>query len=492
MALSGIFFLPLYLKYMGGEAYGLVGFFTMLQALFTLLDVGLTPTMARETARFRGGAVSAQDYRLFFRALESIFLLIAVGGGVLLWSAADLIADRWLNRLDLSLEVVGASIELMAGAIACRWLSGFYRGSISGSERIVWLSGYNAFVATLRFVGVIAVLSKISSSPIAFFSYQLVIGLLELAGLGFYAYRLLPPVPAGLKLPLLSLSPLRGSIKFSLTVAFTSTVWILMTQLDKLVLSKVLGLSEYGQFTLGVLLASAVTVVTGPVSSALMPRMARLEAKGDHEGVIDIYRKCTQLVAVIAGAVAITLAVFAEELLWLWTHDRAIAVSAAPIMRLYALGNAVLAVAAFPYYLQYARGDLRLHLYGNALLLLFLVPSIVWAAANFGGVGAGYAWLATNVMYLLFWVPVVHRRLQPGLHMKWIFIDIGLVCLFITLSGYCISLLHISLDQNRGWIVAYILAAGIAVLMVGVASSMYFWRTVKEVLRAGGLRRKGV
>ena len=51
----GIVMVPLYLKYMGAEAYGLVGFFAMLQAWFQLLDMGLTPTMSRETARYRGG-----------------------------------------------------------------------------------------------------------------------------------------------------------------------------------------------------------------------------------------------------------------------------------------------------------------------------------------------------------------------------------------------------------------------------------------------------
>ena len=35
-----ILILPLYVKYMGAEAYGLVGFFAMLQALFGLLDFG--------------------------------------------------------------------------------------------------------------------------------------------------------------------------------------------------------------------------------------------------------------------------------------------------------------------------------------------------------------------------------------------------------------------------------------------------------------------
>ena len=75
VAIIGIIMVPLYIKYMGSEAYGLVGFFSMLQAWFMLLDMGLTPTMARETARFRGGATDALSYRRLVRALERYFWL---------------------------------------------------------------------------------------------------------------------------------------------------------------------------------------------------------------------------------------------------------------------------------------------------------------------------------------------------------------------------------------------------------------------------------
>ena len=61
--LIGITMVPMYVSYMGIEAYGLVGFFAMLQTWFLLLDVGLTPAMARETARFHGGAVDALSLR---------------------------------------------------------------------------------------------------------------------------------------------------------------------------------------------------------------------------------------------------------------------------------------------------------------------------------------------------------------------------------------------------------------------------------------------
>lgn len=57
VTLIGIVVLPLYIKYMGAEAFGLVGFFAMLQVWFNLLNVGLTPAMVHETACFRDGVM---------------------------------------------------------------------------------------------------------------------------------------------------------------------------------------------------------------------------------------------------------------------------------------------------------------------------------------------------------------------------------------------------------------------------------------------------
>ena len=47
----GLVFIPLYVRYMGIEAYGLVGLFTTLQALFSLLDLGMSAALNREFAR---------------------------------------------------------------------------------------------------------------------------------------------------------------------------------------------------------------------------------------------------------------------------------------------------------------------------------------------------------------------------------------------------------------------------------------------------------
>ena len=343
----GIVMVPLYIKYMGAEAYGLVGFFAMLQAWFNLLDMGLTPTMSRESARFQGGAINALEYRRLARALEGLFGLIALSGGVLLFALAEPLAQNWLNAQQLAPGETLSTLRLMALIVAMRWMSGFYRGVITGAERLVWLSGMNSAVATGRFVLVLPLLMYVSASPLMFFGFQLLIALFELAGLAFQAYRLLPAKPAGQRIPW-EWAPIKPVLKFSMSIAFTSSVWVLVTQTDKLVLSKILPLADYGYFTVAVLLASGIMIVSGPISGALMPRMARLQAEGQHEELIALYRKATQLVTVVAVPTALVLAFFAPQVLWAWTGDAALVSKAAPALTLYAVGYGFLAVGAFP------------------------------------------------------------------------------------------------------------------------------------------------
>lgn len=84
------------MKYMGAEAYGLVGF-AMLQGLFALLDFGLTPTISRQTAQYNAGAVAALEFRQLFRSLSIIFAFIASVGGGLLFYFNTYIAEHWLK-----------------------------------------------------------------------------------------------------------------------------------------------------------------------------------------------------------------------------------------------------------------------------------------------------------------------------------------------------------------------------------------------------------
>lgn len=410
--------LPIYIKYMGAEAYGLVGFFAMLQGLFNLLDFGLTPTISRQTAQYNAGKETALNFRRLFRALSLIFALIAVIGGGSLFLLDNYIATNWLKLENLDINDVLFCLQVMAICAALRWMSGLYRGVISGFEQIVWLSIANSVIATLRFAGVLLYMYYFGFTISSFFVFQLVIALLEFAMLAVKSHWLLPRI---LTQDLIgwSIKPVKPLLGFALTIAVTSSVWVLFTQVDKFVLSGILPLSDYGYFTLAVLVAGGILQLSAPISAPIMPRMARLEGEGQHEQMRQVYLNATQFVAVVVVTAGIVLAAVAQPILYAWTGDSVISAQAAPVLRLYSLGNTLLALAAFPYYLQYAKGNLKYHFIGSILNVIILVPAIIWAATHYGAIGAGWVWFLSQLIYLLFWVSYVHFKIEPNINLEW-------------------------------------------------------------------------
>lgn len=459
LTVIGIVMVPTYVKYMGVEAYGLVGFFALTQSWFQLLDLGLTPTLFRETARFQGGATDALGLCRLLRALEGIFFTVALLGGLLMALGAGHIARGWLKVQQLPLAEVEQAIVLMAVILAFRWISGLYRGVINGFEHLVWLNSFNILIATARFVVVLLVLRWIGNSPVYFFGFEVLVAAVEFAVLMIQTYRLLPAIGPKWLVPW-DWRPVQASLGFSLSIAFTGSVWVLVTQTDKLVLSKLLPLSIYAYFSLAVLVASSILMVIGPLTGALLPRLTRLAAEGDEVGLVTLYRQATQAVAAVAVPTALVLTLFPEQVLWAWTGRVDIAHQAAPVLRLYAMGNGFMALAAFPYYLQFAKGDLRLHLMGNLVFVTILIPCILLATSRFGAVGAGWIWLVSNCIFFLFWTPVVHRRLVRGLHTPWLLRDVAPV-----VAGPI--LLACALHSRVAWPGSRVVTLGVAVAVWG-------------------------
>ena len=466
-SLIGILILPLYLSYMGSEAFGLIGFYTLLQSWFSLLDMGLTPSVARETARLHGGAITVLSYRNLLRALQLIFFVIMIIGLSVLFLSADYLAHSWLKIQTLSIAQVQIAIQLMAFSIALRWMSSLYRAVITGAEQFVWLSGYSVVITTLRYIGVLGVLIFIGTMPVLFFTYQLLIAVFELFLLRNKVFQGLPIEPSSQVL-VSSFSSLWQSVKpivpFALSIAFTSSIWIIVTQTDKLILSKLLSLTEYGYFSLAVIAASGVMMISSPISAALIPRMARLKAEGNEKGMLAVYRHTTRLVAMIVIPVTLLLSLYPEKILWIWTNNLA-----GPVLRLYALGNALLAFVAFAYYLQYAHGEMKLHIFGNILFICILLPSIICATYYYGMIGAGWVWFLANGLWLVLWVPIVHARFAKGLHWLWLFQDIGWVVCSSGTVGLLIYNMP-SFSSTRSSAMFEIITVGILIFLVSCIS----------------------
>lgn len=422
-AALAIVMVPLYVRYLGIEAYALIGFNSVLQMWLTLLDLGLSPTLARQMARFRAGEVSPNDAAELLRTLEKIFISMSCLVFVCAWAGRNWVAGEWFQTVRLPDSTVASSFVWMAATVGLRWLAGLYRGGIVGLDRQLWLNTVAIGVYTVRF-GAVAFVIAVWPSLEVFFAFQATTAALECALLRWYLLRCIPAGTASG--PVFSLRMLRRHGRFTLSLAFSSAVWVFVTQTDKLLLSKLMPLESYGYFSIAIAVSGGISLISFCLLQAFQPTFSYWAAKEGLGGpeLTRRYHLTSQAAVVLVLPVAIVMAFWPQSVLLAWTGDPAIAESSAVILRYYAMGNAVLAITAAPYYLQVAHGDLRLHVIGNCIFGLTLIPLVYWAALNYGAVGASILWFGQNLCFLMFWPILVHRRLLPGESRRWYMHDL--------------------------------------------------------------------
>ena len=172
VALMALAFVPVYIGFLGMEAFGLIGLFAVIQTWLTLLDMGMTPTLTREMARYEAGEHSVQSVADLLRTLELLCVGFAalIGGGLFL--SAGWLAHQWLRAEGLTPEAIESAIRVAAIVVALRFVESLYRGAIYGLQRQVWFNVVNAGVSTARSVGMIAVLVWVAPTIEAFLIWQ--------------------------------------------------------------------------------------------------------------------------------------------------------------------------------------------------------------------------------------------------------------------------------------------------------------------------------
>ncbi len=432
IALVGIAIVPLYVRYMGAEAYGLVGFFAMLQSWLLLLDMGLSPMFSRELSRYKAGAMSTLEAMALLRNLEWFFGALAVVCSVAVVLVSDWIASSWLEFSLLPHGEVVFCISVMGVMVGQRWLISAYSSGLIGLDRQLSISAAAVAVATLRSLGVLVVLRFISIRPAAFFAYQLLVVIFECWLNRWLLGRSIPKVRV-------SFWPswgavLKPHVPFALRMAYLSLVWSAIMQTDKLLLSHWLHLEEYGYFSVAVTAANGIILMFFPFGQALQPRITMLAAQGQWAGMADLYRLGTQFAAALLMSAAGVMVFLAEPLLLTWTNNADLAAQAAPVLALYAMGNAAFALHNLAFQVQFAKGITRWQGIGSSVFAVAWLPILAVVAYRYGAVGAGWVWLVGNALFLLFWVTFAHGKVAPEIKWRWLFEDVLSVAAVALLS----------------------------------------------------------
>jgi len=394
---SGIFslaFVPIYIKLMGVEVYGLLGIFMSLSALLALLDAGLSATLSRELSRLSVTENSEQESRDLVRTFEVVYWGIGIVVGIIVIILAPLITKYWINSTNIPSETIEQALLIMGILLASQWPGAIYSGGLRGLQRQVVLNVIRSMSVTIQHGGAVLVLLFISPSILSFFLWQSLVALLTTIVLAIWLWKSLPKSAQQSKF---DKNLFIKNWRFASGVLGISFMTILLAQLDKIILSKMLTLEMFGYYMLAFNVANALHSLVTPISSAFFPKFTQLVASEEKNNLITLYHKGCQLLSVFVLPAAITIAVFSEEILTFWLRDTMAAQNSYQILTLLIIGTAFNALMTLPYMLQLAHGWTKLAFYKNIIAVIILVPLMLWMVQMYQGVGAAWVCIILNL-----------------------------------------------------------------------------------------------
>ncbi len=462
--MMAVIFTPLYVRFLGIEAYGLVGFYTTLYAVAGMLDITLTMTLNRELSRYSAEENNEKHMRDTVRTLGVVYWAAAILVGILVIALSPLIAQHWIDARALPDRQVNQALVLMGIVLALQCPISFYSGGLLGLQRQV---RYNILMGgwyTLRFAGAVVILWQVSGSIVAFFAWQILVSIVSTLTMAWVLWQSLPGSDDP---PRFRLDIVKSVWRFAGGMGAISITVLALTQMDKVLLSKIVSLSEYGYYILAWVVGNSLSSLCTPVFKAVFPVFTQLVALGHKTKLQVLYHQACQVVSVLVIPPGAFLACFAPEILSLWTGDPIIVENTRILVSLLAVGTVLNGLMVIPYALQIAHGWTRLGIFSNLGFGAVLFPCILIAAPRFGAVAGAASWVALNAGYVVVVGHLMFRRLLPGEEKRWYVNDIG-IPLAVTLVT--ISITRSFFQPNAIPSLMMLQLAGVLCVTVGAAA----------------------
>lgn len=419
--LVAIAFIPFFLRLLGPEAYGLVGFFVTMQTVLLLADFGFSTTANRELAGSGASGVSNGTQALV-QGFE--WLLVALAGviALIVLLAAPWLATHWVTAQEHSLSSVQESIRFMGLAIAMQLPYALYSGGLMGLGRQVDASIILGLSAIVRYGGALMVLWILPRIEV-FFGWQVFAAIVQT----YWARRkLMQAIGCDHKRQPIHLSQARDAIwqhmPFASRVGITAMLGLAFTQLDKLVLSKALTLADYGYYMIAWMLSSMLFVLVGPIVSAFFPRLSSEVLHPDGDPAVPYHLGC-RLVSVAVMPVGALLFFFSGNVLVIWIDQYGVVENSSALVSLLALGTLLNTLAHLPHALQLAHRRPQFGLYANVVVATVVVPTLLVSVEYAGAKGAAYVWVGLNALYVAIGVPIMHKWILQGHFRRWLLSD---------------------------------------------------------------------
>lgn len=405
-ALVTLFTIPLIVRGLGSEGYGLFTLITAIVGYFALIDINVTAGSVKYIAEYAAKDDQPKINQSFSFGLLIYFVIGACGAGGIFFGSSFLARSLF--------QIETAQLALAEHCLQIAAL-GFFFGQLQQYLQSVPQ-------ALLRY-DVTSRLEMLFGTSIPILTIVLLnfgFGLTEIIWLRVLASlvncvllaREIRQLQPALKLTSPSRDIAVGLVNFSAYSFLSRLAGLTYAHADKLIIGAALGLKELAYYSVAATLANRVLGMTYRISSVLFPSASAMAAKGETESLRRIYLKVNRYVCFLNGSVLILVAVFAEPILRYWMSPE-FAAHGALILAIVACAQFVDSLTNLPSLVNDGLGHPRISgsfALGRALIGIAAVAVLV----KFWGItGVALAHLMSSVLMTTLFIIFVHGRTVP-------------------------------------------------------------------------------
>jgi O-antigen/teichoic acid export membrane protein len=416
-AILNVACVPVYLHLLGAETYGLITLYAVIQGMMQLFDLGLSATLNRELARLSAGDIETLRERgNLLRTFEVAYWIGAAVMAVGILAASPYLAQHWLHSASLPAGTVTTALALMGVVIAVNWPIGLYSGGLLGLEEHVRLNLVTAMFSILRYGGAVLLLLFVTKAVLAYFAWQLIVAVLNVTSLRFLLWKRAGCVRITSSFSFAILKS-RSTLLFG--IGGTYLALILLTQSDKLIVSRLVGLEQLGYYNIAWTATSIFYFFYSPISAAFYPRITNLCSHLQHGLAAREYELGSTITMVLVFPACAVLCVFSRELATLWIADPAAVAYVHVLIRYLGPAAALAALLSISNMLQWAHGWTQCGFWANVGGVIIMVPGVAFMTLHYGICGAAVACSIVKVVQALVQFELTHERYMPTRKVGW-------------------------------------------------------------------------
>ena len=412
-SLTSVFiFIPLYIKFLGTESYGLISFYALLLGIIGFADAGMSSAVIKELSNSND-----TNYRYsVFKNLEKIYLIVCAVVIFLIIICASFIADFWIKTDGINRSDLINNIYLIGFGVSLQLLTSLYFGALfalnsqvkSNMTQLLWSFAKSALVFILFII--------FTKSIEIYFIWQIVCNLVYILVLRFFIIKQLKREAEGLPLRLIFEKLPKHIVVYLKGMVFIALISSINIQADKLITSSLFNLNIFGFYNLASSLSQIPIIIATPLVAFAFPLFSKYSDIKDNNHKVTtllIFNKVFYLINILITVLVICIMFYTKEILYLWTKNSippTVFPSIVFDIRMLILGTFFLALQFPFYYMLLAQGKTKYTIYQGVLQLIIGLPLLYFFTVKFGLYGVPWPWLIINLSSFIYLFYIVSKN----------------------------------------------------------------------------------